>query len=351
MDYSLTDSSYCINKGTADTTGLNLTHDDIAGNPRIIGDTIDIGAYEYTVNFPPTDIMLSNSHIEENVPSGSVVGILTTQDDNNTDAHTYSFDTGDGINDIDNNCFVISVDTLKINLAPDYEDKDTFRIWVKTIDNGVNTLSYSKGFILVIEDVNEQPVIEPQSFYVDENSQKGTVIGTITASDADKGQTLTYSIISGNTDNAFTVDSCTGEITVDNSDALDYETAPSFGLTISVKDDGHGNLTNEALITVNINDIDEPVSVNDFTFDVLDIYPNPVKESVYIEFSDEISGELLLELRSVNGTIYYQSEINLSLTDRIIKLELSGLSEGLYILNLRNENILTTRKISIIGIR
>ncbi|MFH2142603.1 MAG: LamG-like jellyroll fold domain-containing protein, partial [Bacteroidota bacterium] len=46
-DWSLQPTSPCINAGTPDTTGLNLPAIDLAGNPRIIGDTIDIGPYEY----------------------------------------------------------------------------------------------------------------------------------------------------------------------------------------------------------------------------------------------------------------------------------------------------------------
>jgi len=44
--YSLLDDSPCINAGTPDTTGLNLPEFDLAGNPRIFGNRIDMGVYE-----------------------------------------------------------------------------------------------------------------------------------------------------------------------------------------------------------------------------------------------------------------------------------------------------------------
>ncbi len=44
--FSLLDESPCINSGTPDTTGLNLPEYDLAGNPRIYGGRIDMGAYE-----------------------------------------------------------------------------------------------------------------------------------------------------------------------------------------------------------------------------------------------------------------------------------------------------------------
>ncbi|MDY0344444.1 MAG: choice-of-anchor Q domain-containing protein [Lentimicrobium sp.] len=44
--YSLNDDSPCINTGNPDTTGMMLPVCDLAGNPRLTGSRIDIGAYE-----------------------------------------------------------------------------------------------------------------------------------------------------------------------------------------------------------------------------------------------------------------------------------------------------------------
>jgi len=46
-NYELAWNSPCIDAGTRDTTGLNLPATDLAGNPRISGNRIDIGAYEW----------------------------------------------------------------------------------------------------------------------------------------------------------------------------------------------------------------------------------------------------------------------------------------------------------------
>jgi hypothetical protein len=47
FDFRLTRNSTCINTGTVITTGLGLPEIDLGGNPRITGQYIDIGAYEY----------------------------------------------------------------------------------------------------------------------------------------------------------------------------------------------------------------------------------------------------------------------------------------------------------------
>jgi hypothetical protein len=45
--FALSVNSPCIDAGTPDTTGLNLPELDLAGNPRVFNDIIDMGAYEY----------------------------------------------------------------------------------------------------------------------------------------------------------------------------------------------------------------------------------------------------------------------------------------------------------------
>jgi len=44
--FMLQDLSPCVNAGISDTTGLNLPEFDLAGNPRVFGGRIDMGAYE-----------------------------------------------------------------------------------------------------------------------------------------------------------------------------------------------------------------------------------------------------------------------------------------------------------------
>jgi len=65
--YSFLSGSPCIDAGTPDTTGLNLPEFDLAGNPRIYNDIIDMGAYEWQgvemeedIIIPITQTKLSN---------------------------------------------------------------------------------------------------------------------------------------------------------------------------------------------------------------------------------------------------------------------------------------------------
>jgi hypothetical protein len=57
------------------------------------------------VNEAPTDINLSASSVDENLPFYAVVGIFSTVDPDTSDSHTFSLVAGVG--DDDNGSFVI----------------------------------------------------------------------------------------------------------------------------------------------------------------------------------------------------------------------------------------------------
>jgi VCBS repeat-containing protein len=101
------------------------------------------------------------------------------------------------------------------------------------------------------------PAINLQSFSLPENSPNGTVVATVQASDPDAGQTLSYSIVAGNTGGAFAINPATGEVTVANSAALNFEVTRTFVLTVQVIDNGNPPLSNLATVTINLNNVNE----------------------------------------------------------------------------------------------
>ena len=70
-----------------------------------------------------------------------------------------------------------------------------------------------------------------------ERSERSSAFGdALDARDIDDGQELTYSIIGGNDDGFFRINSCSGQLYV-NKEGLDYNTKNAYQLTIGVKDD------------------------------------------------------------------------------------------------------------------
>jgi len=138
--------------------------------------------------------------------------------------------------------------------ALNYEALPSFTLVIKVQDNGAGTLSSTATITVTIKNVNEYPIIANQSFSVNEFAVKGTLVGTVVASDPDAGQTLTYAITAGNTSTAFSINSSSGVIKVNNKSVLNYSINPIFHLTVRVKDNGTGLLASTAVITINVID-------------------------------------------------------------------------------------------------
>ena len=146
----------------------------------------------------------------------------------------------------------------------DFETTPTFTLTI-AVDDGVNP-SVNATININLQDLNEDPSVDDATFAINENSSNGTAVGTVTFSDPDAADAgnLTFGILSGNTSGAFAINS-NGQITVANTNQLDYETATSFMLGIIVTDTG--SLHNTANVTININNLyDEKPTANNATF-------------------------------------------------------------------------------------
>ncbi|MEO1299955.1 MAG: S8 family serine peptidase, partial [Cyanobacteria bacterium J06636_16] len=111
---------------------------------------------------------------------------------------------------------------------------------------------------------NAAPVLDDATFAIAENSVDGKVVGTLTAIDTE-GDALSYSIASnvdpdGDGKAAFRLDG--NQLLVNDSDDLDYEVNPSLIIAIQVSD---GELTDDAIATVKLTDVDETPVVEPVT--------------------------------------------------------------------------------------
>jgi putative intracellular protease/amidase len=105
---------------------------------------------------------------------------------------------------------------------------------------------------------NQVPSMAGGLFLLEENSPAGTLVGLAAATDPDAGQSVVYSIVGGNAGNAFAIDPASGQISVANSGALDFETQPAFELVVRATDNGAPALFAETVFTVELADVAEP---------------------------------------------------------------------------------------------
>jgi outer membrane biosynthesis protein TonB len=110
---------------------------------------------------------------------------------------------------------------------------------------------------------NTAPTVPDQVLSIDENSALGALVGTVIATDPDLADPLTYTIISGNSAGAFSIDAATGQIRVANPTLLDFETTPTYTLQVQVSDSGTPSLSDTANVTIQLNDVFESVTPPD----------------------------------------------------------------------------------------
>ena len=96
----------------------------------------------------------------------------------------------------------------KLFNPPDFESKSSYTIRLQTKDSGGQT--FEKAFNLKISDLNETPTnISVSASTFNENIDASSAVASLSSSDPDAGDSLTYSLVSGSGDDdnsAFTIE-------------------------------------------------------------------------------------------------------------------------------------------------
>lgn len=201
--------------------------------------------------------------IVENAPNGKVVGAITAKDQDVGDVLAYSIvgGTGVGVFNLNSSTGVI---TVANSSALNYESVTSYTLDIKVTDNGTPAMSSTKTITINVTDMpeNTAPTIAALGpLTVAENAANNTVIGTAIGSDVD-GNTITYSITGGNTDNIFAINAATGAIRISSNTNLNYDFRNTYTLTIAATDNGFGSLVGTRNVVVNITDVNEAPTFN-----------------------------------------------------------------------------------------
>lgn len=207
-----------------------------------------IGIQRYRFDEPPTAVNLSNTVIEDLLPAGSIVGLLSTEDGGRPpQTFSYSFVTGAGSDD--NSLFTLDPDgTIRTSAILDSAIKSNFLIRIQTTDSGGLTLQ--KQFTITIPKLNNFTLSNSS---LPENQVSGTTIGTLSTTDS-AGDSITYSLVNGNgsTDNSsFNI----VDNTLRTEGSFDFETKNTY--SIRVRATYSGVLTNDKTFTINVTNVNE----------------------------------------------------------------------------------------------
>jgi len=199
---------------------------------------------------PPSYISLTANTVNENQSAGTVVGALST---NPGIIIPPIFTIVSG-----GTYFGIVGTNLVTKVVFNYEDPvKSYDITIRA-NNGDGT--FDEHFTIWIIDVNDAPTdIDLSENTVDEGKPVNTVIGTLSTTDEDAGDNHTYSLVTGGSD--FNISG--NELRT--SRIFDFETEPSFDITIRTTDDGIPSLYFDKLFTIYVLDINEPPVASDVT--------------------------------------------------------------------------------------
>ena len=331
LTYSITAGNtrgaFAINSTTGEITVANRAAQDYEAHPTFtltvevtdsgtpgLTDSATVTIHLNDVNEAPTVIDVSPSSVDENTDTraGTSVGTLATTDPDSGDTGMYSI-----IGGADQARFRIggagSDELILADGILDHETKSSYQVIVRVTDSG--GLSCEETFTVTVNDLNEAPAINNQSFRVDENAANGTSVGTVVAADVDASDRLTYSITAGDTRGAFAINSTTGEITVANRAALDYETNPTLRVTVRVMD--LGGLAAEGTVTVNLNGVNEtPIVLA--PGDLLSPDAGPIVfcsadgTGISIRDVDAGEGNIQMEIQVTNGDVTLAGTVGLT---------------------------------------
>ncbi|NQZ76559.1 MAG: T9SS type A sorting domain-containing protein, partial [Ekhidna sp.] len=199
--------------------------------------------------------------IAENADDGSSVGSVSATDPDG-EALSFSITSGNdaGGFTIDSSTGLITVNDARVL---DFETSPNFNLLVEVTDG---SFVVSALMSVTLSDVAEAPAVDSQTFEIAENSDEGTSVGTVVATDPE-GDQISFAVTAGNDAGGFTINAATGELTVADASVLDFETTPEFALTVQVSD---GSLTASATITIVLTDVDEnrAPEISDQSFDI-----------------------------------------------------------------------------------
>lgn len=181
------------------------------------------------------------------------------------------------------NSFKINSETGEIRVAMDI-DRETitmFQLMVEASDLGTPQSRHTTAEVSIsITDINDNPPTFNPDMYsavLREDVSINTTIFTVFAFDNDEPGTpnsdIVYIITLGNTGSVFSIDQESGEVIVDG--ILDFESDPSYQLTIIAADKGSPELSDTATATITVLNVNElpPVLSGNQTINITESEP------------------------------------------------------------------------------
>ncbi|CAC9535668.1 hypothetical protein [uncultured Gammaproteobacteria bacterium] len=215
------------------------------GDDKNAEQTITVNLSNLNDETPTAITLTGNLNITENTTANTDLGTLSATDADAGDTFTYTLENNSAA------YFAIDGNTLKLAKTVDYETTKNLNITVRVTD--ANSHTFSKNFTFDIDDINDETpsdVTLTGSLTIAENTTDNTNLGTLSATDADEGDTFIYTLVN-NSAAYFAIDGNTLKL----AKTVDYETTKNLNITVRVTD--ANSHTFDKAFTFNITDVND----------------------------------------------------------------------------------------------
>ena len=251
-----------------DGSGTTYTHTDN-------DDTTTIAVFATPVTFTSPAIADRTINLDEDTASGPTPRFnvqATSEDDAGNTIGIASYELLDENRDVVSEYKGFEIDAngvITLTGSLDYEMDETIILRVRATDENSPAETATLRLTVNVGDVNEHapvfftnaddPTLTDGTEEISESAGRGTVVARVRAVDADgsaENNTVGYDITNGDPNDVFRIDG-NGVITVNAP--LDFDTTPSYTLTITATDGESGSTDATQMVTINLSDVNDIV--------------------------------------------------------------------------------------------
>ncbi len=213
----------------------------------------------------------------------------------------------------------------------DFTDVGAYDVEVSvTLAGDENIANDSKS--VSIQSQSEPSDITLSSASIDEDQDIGTVVGTFSTVDLDDAE-HDYSLVTGDGDDDNANFSIVNDELLSNL-IFDFEDKASFTIRVeTLDDDGY---TFVKAFSIEILDVQEPLSTEELDKLGIVVYPNPFGSNVHLEMINDYIGDIQITVSDVSGkSILLSKDYQKSVRQTKSMLNLEKLQSGIYLLNIK----------------
>ncbi|MBI1291743.1 hypothetical protein GC173_10940 [bacterium] len=311
--------------GTSVATVTTDFEGDTRATPRYRG--FDERAEAFTLSATTPSPSLPSNTIAENSANATVVGALASNDPDAGDSVIYTLvNNGGGAFGLSGSNIVVANSALL-----NYESATSIGIQVSGLDESFQTSTQS--ITINITDVNEAPTdLAISAATVAENVSTGTVVGTLSSTDVDAGDSHVYTLATGTGDTNNGLFTIVGNELRTNA-ALDFETlGASLSVRIQTQDQNGTGLTYAEAVAITLTNVDEDTDGDGVLDSVEGADFNNAQATTFVSAVTAQALRLTVDAGTLTGVASAASPgsepVGVTLPNGIVSFNVTGLTNG-----------------------